>query len=72
MASWIAASAAHAATFGMLALIDGVASGTQFDRLELVAVAGARRHVINPTPEDDLHNLFQSLVMTQGGELRLP
>ena len=70
--AWVATSAAHHAVFGMLALIDGErASG--FDRYELVGVRDDERHVINP--EDrcrDLHDEFQSIVMTETGVLVIP
>jgi hypothetical protein len=70
MVLWVVAAAAHSATFGSLALIDGVRPSGP-DRYEVVAVdqAGARQ-VINPESSSYLHEAFQALVMLPDGRLR--
>jgi hypothetical protein len=70
--AWVAASAAHHAIFGTLALIDGE-KPSEFDRYELVGVRDGERQAINPEDRDrDLHDEFQAIVMTDHGALRVP
>lgn len=66
---WVIAEAAHAATFGVLAVIDGVRH-TGPERYELVAVArDETRTTVNPENSEYLHDLFQGLVMGSDGSL---
>lgn len=69
MVRWIIADAAHAASYGVLALIDG-ARPTGPQRYELAAMAhDGTRHVVNQEGEEDLHDIFQGLVMGEDGTL---
>lgn len=72
MVAWIATAAAHGAIHRVLSIIDGdAASG--FERFELVGVRGSER-LVNPEThmQPDLHEAFQSIVMTDAGELPIP
>jgi hypothetical protein len=66
---WVIAATAHAATFGALAVIDGVRQTGPL-RYELVAIdADGARSLVNPETSEDLHDIFQGLVMLPDGRL---
>ena len=68
--SWVIADTAHAAAFGALAVIDGERA-TGPDRYELIAIdANGARSLVNPESSEDLHDIFQGIVMLPDGRLR--
>ena len=69
MVGWCIADAAHAAAFGALAVIDG-ARPTGPYRYELIAVENdGAKSIVNPETSEDLHDIFQGLVMLPDGNL---
>lgn len=69
MVHWIIADAAHAATFGALAVLDGSRSSGPIS-FEVVAVDQAGGRTVMAS-DSNLHEAFQSLATDPEGQLRV-